>query len=572
MLPKLIPDYQNPTGVQQTTFAHDVFGRFTCSTWNEVANNGGAPFDVVVIGAGMFGAYCAEKIYRLNSKKNLRILVLDAGAFLYSTHFQNLPHMGVGFPDLTKIPPVTSNQSDPGPTNIVWGFPWHSDQVFPGLAYNLGGRSLFWGGWAPQLTAADLAQWPNDLATYLSANYGKTENEIGVKPKTDYLTAQLYKALKPAFDAAAGPLGSSVDVAPLAIQGNAPAPGLFSFDKYSSANLLIDALREDIAARWAFPEDNSRRLLMFMPRANVVRLLHDGGKVTGMELFVDGQYQVITAPLLAADCAVVLANSTIESTRLALESFPVAGMGANLMGHLRSNLTVKLRRSAFPTLPANPAVLETAAFIVRGTTNGRQFHLQVTASGDPGANPEKNMFSAIPDIDLLDSIVANQDPNWIVVTLRSIGEMAGDKTAQPGDQNKSWMNLTFDVPDQRDGNGLRRAWVNLQPTADDLITWSQMEAAALNFAKALVANPADMQIVSSNRDKIGSTHHEAGTLWMGTAPGSSITNTSGRFHHVDNAYVAGPALFPTLGSANPSLTALTLARRTASAIIGQLRP
>ena len=51
------------------------------------------------------------------------------------------------------------------------------------------------------------------------------------------------------------------------------------------------------------------------------------------------------------------------------------------------------------------------------------------------------------------------------------------------------------------------------------------------------------------------------------APGASITDTNGKFHGKDNVYVAGPALFPTLGSANPSLTALSLARRTANAII-----
>jgi hypothetical protein len=40
---------------------------------------------------------------------------------------------------------------------------------------------------------------------------------------------------------------------------------------------------------------------------------------------------------------------------------------------------------------------------------------------------------------------------------------------------------------------------------------------------------------------------------------------NGRFHNITNAYMAGPAVFPTLGSANPSLTALALARRTALA-------
>src|SRR5205814_3749843 len=41
-------------------------------------------------------------------------------------------------------------------------------------------------------------------------------------------------------------------------------------------------------------------------------------------------------------------------------------------------------------------------------------------------------------------------------------------------------------------------------------------------------------------------------------------------HDIANAYVAGPALFPIIGSANPSLTATTLARRTAEAIVTSL--
>src|SRR5262249_57150440 len=49
-------------------------------------------------------------------------------------------------------------------------------------------------------------------------------------------------------------------------------------------------------------------------------------------------------------------------------------------------------------------------------------------------------------------------------------------------------------------------------------------------------------------------------------------NGDGRFHHIANAYVAGPDTSPTLGSANPSLTAITLARRTAVAIVKKSLP
>ena len=82
-----LQETNQPVAVQETTFSVDVMGRFICNTWDEAVNNGGVAFDAVVIGAGMFGAYCAEKIYR---HANLRVLVLEAGSFLVSEHVQNL--------------------------------------------------------------------------------------------------------------------------------------------------------------------------------------------------------------------------------------------------------------------------------------------------------------------------------------------------------------------------------------------------------------------------------------------------------------------------------------------------
>ena len=63
MLPALSPDPNALVNVQQTAFSHDVLGRWVCSTFPEVSNNGGDPFDIVVIGAGMFGGYIADKLY-----------------------------------------------------------------------------------------------------------------------------------------------------------------------------------------------------------------------------------------------------------------------------------------------------------------------------------------------------------------------------------------------------------------------------------------------------------------------------------------------------------------------------
>jgi hypothetical protein len=348
--------------------------------------------------------------------------------------------------------------------------------------------------------------------------------------------------------------------------GQTPESGLFPFDKYSSAYLLFDAIREDIGRRWRNNIDAWRRLIL-LTRAQVIRLKTSGNRVTELELRVNGQQQFLRAPLISPECTVVLAAGTIESTRLALDSLPgpaigTRRMGSNLMAHLRSDITARIRRSAIPGLPPTPSSLEMAALLVRGvTSDGHEYHFQVTASA--GSSSDATLFTAVPDLDLLDAIKANQSPGWIAITLRVLGQMIGQPDAQPGQSKKSWINLAWQ-DDPR--TGTPRAWVNLEPTDSDMTAWKEMEDAAVALAKGLAANPADIQNINVSRNKIGTTHHEAGTLWMG-APGQSVTDSFGKFHHIDNVYVAGPALFPVIGSANPSLTASTLARRTADAVV-----
>ena len=73
------------------------------------------------------------------------------------------------------------------------------------------------------------------------------------------------------------------------------------------------------------------------------------------------------------------------------------------------------------------------------------------------------------------------------------------------------------------------------------------------------------------RDGLGTTHHEAGTLWMGADPNTSVTDLNGRFHQY-KCIRRRAGGFPALGSANPSLTGLSLARRTALSITKERQP
>jgi len=56
--------------------------------------------------------------------------------------------------------------------------------------------------------------------------------------------------------------------------------------------------------------------------------------------------------------------------------------------------------------------------------------------------------------------------------------------------------------------------------------------------------------------------HQCGTARMGTDPRSSVTDGEGRVHGVSNLFVAGSALFPTSGQANPTLVAVALVARS----------
>jgi hypothetical protein len=89
--------------------------------------------------------------------------------------------------------------------------------------------------------------------------------------------------------------------------------------------------------------------------------------------------------------------------------------------------------------------------------------------------------------------------------------------------------------------------------------WNAMDNAAAQIAQ-IFANGHPVSI-NKNRDGIGTTHHEGGTLRMGDDPNNSVTDANGCFHQVKNAYALGPMLFTTIGSPNPMLTGVALARR-----------
>jgi len=62
--------------------------------------------------------------------------------------------------------------------------------------------------------------------------------------------------------------------------------------------------------------------------------------------------------------------------------------------------------------------------------------------------------------------------------------------------------------------------------------------------------------------------HIMGGTVMGNDPETSVADSYGRCHELENLYLAGPGLFPSSGAVNPTFTLQALALRTAEHLLG----
>jgi choline dehydrogenase-like flavoprotein len=554
-LPRLTPSPTEEVDYQETSFSVDAVARNICNTWEEAMTD--PAFDAVIIGSGMYGGYCADKLFR--ESKTKRMLVLEAGAFLIAEHFQNLPNIGLNVPG-----PMDPTNDNGLPREIVWRMPWRGNTSFVGTPYCVGGKSVYWGGWCPRLTDADLTGWPPTVAQYLKIHYAEVEMQLGVAESADFIQGPLYQVLRARADAVRPQVRglTAIERPPLAVLWRSPASGIFAFNKYSSLPLIIGAIRDAISEAGG---NDAKRRLFLVPKAHVVKLHTSDGVVRKIEVFVNGKQRFLD---IAPQCAVVLALGAIESTRIALESFPTTPnpadekMGRNLTVHMRSTTTVQIKRTALEEAGNPlPTELQTAALLARGETADGHFHLQITVADDRTGDADNLLFRMIPDIDLLQEILDAQDADFVAITLRGCAETKGVKDQPIRNLALRWIDLS---EYEFDEFGFRRAWVNLAISTTEGRLWNAMDAVTVDFVRKLAGEDnSAFRFIWSSRDGLGTTYHEAGTLWMGDDPETSVTDANGRFHHVANAYCVDQSLFPTMGSANPVLTGLTLTRKIA---------
>jgi choline dehydrogenase-like flavoprotein len=122
------------------------------------------------------------------------------------------------------------------------------------------------------------------------------------------------------------------------------------------------------------------------------------------------------------------------------------------------------------------------------------------------------------------------------------------------------------ISDERDAVGMPRVRLDWRLTDADLRSIRRSEEMlAAEIGRAGVGRlrlPEDDGTHPWAENLIGGSHH-MGTTRMATNPREGVVDANCRVHDTANLYVAGSSVFPTVGSANPTLTIVALALRLA---------
>lgn len=127
-------------------------------------------FDIIIIGSGIGGGVLADDLADRLGKKQ-RILVLEAGSFLYPTHVYNFGRFSNSAVARHFACDVFHQSGNPNTARYIGEMP----------QLNFGGRSIFWSGLIPQIQPWELEFFPSKVRADLASKYlalaGKKMNE-----------------------------------------------------------------------------------------------------------------------------------------------------------------------------------------------------------------------------------------------------------------------------------------------------------------------------------------------------------------------------------------------------------
>lgn len=479
-------------------------------------------YDVIVVGSGVGGGTVADQLADLGRN----VLVLEAGSALFVTHTANLPRQH----QLGKFDKhVWSLFDEYRVENTVnaAGSNYQGAQAF-----NLGGRSVFWGGFIPRMTWWELEAWPDEVAWDLE-NFAYEQAEdlmYWPPPPTHYeqQTKSFLNATLPTYDHFA---------APMAVRQMNPARGTLAPGLFSTADLLTEG-------RLSVHPTGRGKCVVNLNHA-VTRLLTDAeGRVTG----------VMVQDLLAQKVRtyharfVVLAAGVVETTKIA----KMSGL-ADPLGLVGKGFT-------------DHPVLFTHFSIAPGKPLHRVDSSSKTLSRHRNADTDNHPYNVLLEL----GADLNQGRYLDADTL-------AEHRAEKGDAMLCEIVFLFNAP-LMDENKIEHAG---EPFVKPVVTMAPSPAAdafvpEINAVKdtiiaALGGEAITGQDLTLKRGALGGVAHEVGTLRL-AATGAGVVDPNLKYTGHENLYVCDLSVFPTSPAANPSLTLAALALRLAAHLNSKLDP
>jgi choline dehydrogenase-like flavoprotein len=161
--------------------------------------------------------------------------------------------------------------------------------------------------------------------------------------------------------------------------------------------------------------------------------------------------------------------------------------------------------------------------------------------------------------------------------------ITGSKNGWLTDQSEgpykgAWIDINFEqrpnrdsrvlLDTVRDANGQRRVLLDWRLSETDRLTATRaLEFVAREFGRIGLGRTRiklDLENDAAWPTEMQGSDHHMGTLRMAESPAQGVVDANCRVHSTTNLYIAGSAVFPTGGYANPTLTIVALASRLAA--------
>jgi choline dehydrogenase-like flavoprotein len=489
----------------------------------------GHHYDVIVVGSGMGGGVLADQL----SDFGLDALVLEAGSYLFPTHIGNLPRQHLLGGQFDKN--VWSLWDDFKVANYVNGAGSRYDG---GQGFNLGGRSVFWGGFIPAMTWWELADWPEPVRWYLEDPGYTLARELVKESRLDSsFQGRVRTFLRNRLP------DYVVQTAPMAIQHTDAELRRVPAGVFSTADLLMESRLVD-------DRTGARNLTVNLNHA-ATRIEHDGGRATAVfahDLVSDIERR------FTAD-RIVLAAGTVESAKLALLSGLADPNG--LIGKGLTDHPIFFLHFAVP--PGSPFYSEAAA--------AKLMLRHRDAGGDGPPLQDKHRYNVIVELGADFNQGRFVDPDILEAHRRDKGETMLCEIV-----------FLFDAP-LMDANGLTQPGpsfvkpvVQMQEAPITVAEWEEISGLTAAILEAVGGVPLAGQDLVLDRAGLGGVAHEVGTLRMGSDPArgyaDGVVDANLKMVGYDNLYVCDLSVFPSSPAANPTLTLGALALRLADHLRG----